>query len=172
MRYTGTTKDRPVNIKTIINGVLSEGGSTPKRYSSGLVKWFNDENRLHRVDGPAILWPDGQGEWYLNGLLHRDGGPAVSDGHGDTWYHNGEVHRDDGPAVEGRNGYKSWYKHGKQHRIGGPAVEEVGALDDEYWVDDRQFTEEEYYRYVDQETGEVMVPPGKLLKYDDNDDRI
>lgn len=31
-----------------------------------------------------------------------------------TWYLNGVLHREDGPAVEWVNGYKSWWLHGQR----------------------------------------------------------
>jgi len=37
--------------------------------------------------------------WYLNGVLHREGGPAIEYYDGDkSWYLNGVLHREDGPA--------------------------------------------------------------------------
>jgi len=39
------------------------------------------------------------------------------------WYVNGELHREDGPAVEEANGTKCWYINGNRHRIDGPAIE-------------------------------------------------
>ena len=30
------------------------------------------------------------------------------------WYLNGKLHREDGPAIEGPDGYKEWYLNGKQ----------------------------------------------------------
>ena len=30
------------------------------------------------------------------------------------WYLNGQIHREDGPAVEGADGTKSWYLNGKK----------------------------------------------------------
>ena len=53
--------------------------------------------------------------WWLNGLLHREDGPAVEDSDGNkSWYLNGKCHRVDGPAVEYSNGSKSWYLNGKE----------------------------------------------------------
>ena len=44
------------------------------------------------------------------GQLHREDGPAVEYSNGDkTWWYNGKCHREDGPAVQWSNGYKSWY---------------------------------------------------------------
>jgi hypothetical protein len=42
--------------------------------------YFND--KLHRVDGPAIEFKDGSVEYYEHGKLHRTDGPAIitSDG--------------------------------------------------------------------------------------------
>lgn len=62
--------------------------------------WRNDAKELHREDGPAIEYSDGAQEWWLNGQLHRKGGPAISRKHMQAWYVNGLLHREDGPAIE------------------------------------------------------------------------
>lgn len=54
-----------------------------------LQLWHKD-GRLHRVDGPAIIFPDGGTQWYQNGRLHRIGGPAI----------------------ETASGFKMWFEHG------------------------------------------------------------
>jgi len=71
--------------------------------------------KLHRVDGPAVEYTDGNNSWYLNGKLHRVDGPACewADGKKD-WYLNDELHRVDGPAVEWADGAKLWFLNGKQ----------------------------------------------------------
>ena len=55
-------------------------------------------------------------EWYKNGVLHREDGPAMElineDKH---WYINGERHREDGPAIEYGNGTKEWYINNKSY---------------------------------------------------------
>jgi antitoxin component YwqK of YwqJK toxin-antitoxin module len=57
--------------------------------------------------------------WYLNGLLHREDGPAVELANGTKqWYLNGQLHRTDGPAIEFKNGEKRWYLNGKLCRKG------------------------------------------------------
>ena len=39
-------------------------------------------------------------DWYLNGELHRTDGPAVEYANGNKyWYLNGKFHRTDGPAL-------------------------------------------------------------------------
>ena len=72
--------------------------------------WRNKEGELHRIDGPAIEYGDGDKEWYKMGKLHRIDGHAVewSSGRRD-WYQNGVLHRIDGPAIEYGNGNKSWF---------------------------------------------------------------
>jgi hypothetical protein len=77
----------------------------------------------------------------------------------------GQLHREGGPAIEWRDGRKYWYRYNECHRLDGPAIENEQGVN-MYYVDGRRFTEDEFYRYVDQTTGEVLVPPGKKLKHD------
>jgi hypothetical protein len=95
---------------------------------------------------------------YQRRTIHGDGTVVWKD-------QQNRFHCVDSPAIEYPNGGTCWYKHGNPHRVGGPAVTCWYGLD-EYWIDGRRFTEHEYYLYVDQDTGEVLVPPGKKLKYD------
>ena len=63
-------------------------------------------------------------EWYHNGLLHRLNGPAIEYANGNKyWYHNGLLHREDGPASEWNDGCKEWYQNGLKHRVDGPAID-------------------------------------------------
>jgi hypothetical protein len=39
--------------------------------------WCDEQARLHRVDGPAVIHANGCHEWYLHGEWHRVDGPAV-----------------------------------------------------------------------------------------------
>lgn len=59
---------------------------------------------------------DGYKEWLLpNGELHREDGPAIEYSDGDKyWYINGKLHREDGPAIEYSDKNKIWYYHGQQ----------------------------------------------------------
>ena len=55
-------------------------------------------------------------EWYQNEKLHRVDGPAIEYVNGDKfWYLNGDRHRTDGPAVEYANEQKWWYLNGEQY---------------------------------------------------------
>jgi len=54
-------------------------------------------------------------EWYLNGKLHREDGPAVTNSDGyKVWYLNGKRHREDGPAIEHNHVEKMWFLNGIQ----------------------------------------------------------
>ena len=62
------------------------------------------------------VFNDGYKNWYLNGKLHREDGPAIEYTNGDKhWYLNGKLHREDGPAVEYSDGYKEWYLNGTEY---------------------------------------------------------
>jgi hypothetical protein len=87
---------------------------TVRIYDSGNKEWFLN-GKLHREDGPAREYADGGKYWYLNGKLHRKDGPAAERVNGDKlWYLNDRPHREDGPAREYASGGKFWYLNGKQ----------------------------------------------------------
>jgi len=53
----------------------------------------------------------GTKRYFLNRVLHREEGPAIEYIDGEKhWYKNGELHRENGPAIERANGTKKWYK--------------------------------------------------------------
>lgn len=135
------TRDVDINVSTskieLIEMSYDEDGS----------QVWTTRGKLHRISGPAKIRKNGTEEWWLHGVRHRADGPAVSM----------PCHR--------HPPYHEWLLNGKFHRIGGPAVE-GGYNWREFFVNDRRFTEDEYYLYVDQQTGEVLVPPGKQLAWD------
>jgi len=106
-------------------------------------KWYLN-GKLHRENGPAIEWQNGDKIWYINGRRHREDGPAVEYDNGDkVWYVNGKRHREGGPAVEYSNGGKVWYVNGKRHRMDGPAVESVDGHKS-WWINGNKLTEKEF----------------------------
>lgn len=126
-----------------------------KIHKDGSKRWYSNKGKLHRLDGPAIVEVDGSKHWYVDGVCHRVGGPAIERVLGGTevWCVNGKRHRLDGPAVEyTEDGSKEWWVNGQQHRLDGPAVERVDG-DNEWWVNDKEYSEEEfnklYGRYKD-----------------------
>jgi hypothetical protein len=77
------------------------------------IEWYLN-GALHREDGPAVEYTNGTKYWFLNGKCHRENGPAVELSNGSKfWYINGKRHRENGPAVEYSNGNKSWYLNGE-----------------------------------------------------------
>jgi len=80
--------------------------------SQGNKRWFGKYGFLHRENGPAVEWANGDKKWFLNGFLHNENGPAVvyADGHKEWWI-KGRL-RENGPAIEWVDGSKSWCKNG------------------------------------------------------------
>jgi hypothetical protein len=62
--------------------------------NSGGTFYYKDTEMtiLHREDGPASEYADGNKSWWLHGVRHRE----------------------EGPAVVRINGTKSWWLHGKE----------------------------------------------------------
>ena len=56
------------------------------------IRWYNEQGKLHREDGPAVEYADGS----------------------KSWFRNGQFHREDGPAVEYADGRKYWYINDKE----------------------------------------------------------
>ena len=56
----------------------------------GTIRYYNENNELHREDGPAVELVNGDKWWYKNGKYHREDGPAVKfvDGYKEYWYNN------------------------------------------------------------------------------------
>ena len=91
-------------------------------YKDGTTSTIYDGSKiLHRVDGPAIEWADGEKWWYFDGKLHRV----------------------DGPAVEREDGSASWWVDDKRHRLDGPAIEHADG-GKEWWINDKELTEEQF----------------------------
>jgi hypothetical protein len=86
--------------------------------------------------------------YYLNDKLHRIDGPAIEHINGTkNWYQNGKCHRLDGSAIEGSNGYKAWLQNGLLHRIDGPAKEYVDGYK-EYWIEGTLYSKEEFDKQI------------------------
>jgi hypothetical protein len=71
-----------------IKGILVKNGMIVDLY--GVKKWYLND-LLHREEGPAITWLGGSQFWYQHGLLHREDGPAEEYSYGlKWWWLNGE----------------------------------------------------------------------------------
>ena len=92
------------------------------------------------------VYDNGNRDWFMNGQLHREDGPAIEWASGfQSWYRNGKRHREDGPAIEWSSGSKAWCLNGKLHREDGPAIE-WSSGSKEWWLNDVNYTEEEFIK--------------------------
>ena len=86
-------------------------------------EWARRTNLLTEITG-MVEWANGSRAWWVNGLRHREDGPALVKANGDReWWVNGRLHREDGPAVVRANGDRAWWMNGRLHREDGPAIE-------------------------------------------------
>jgi hypothetical protein len=118
----------------------------------GTQQWFLNYNELHRLDGPAVIMPDGTTKWFRNGKCHREDGPAIESPDGArAWYYKGLNHREDGPALEYADGSKVWFYYGALHRLDGPAVHHIGIAEDDiirWYIYGVEMTEEQYEKVM------------------------
>ena len=104
--------------------------STMTVNSEGIKEWHNQKGEQHREDEPAVIFPNGTKEWWLNGKLHREDGPAIEFARGGKqWNINGKCHRINGPAVILWNGvcqyffndkvynYNEWLKKTREYKL-------------------------------------------------------
>jgi len=91
------------------------------------------DGKMHKEDGPAIVYDDGREEWYFNNKKHREDGPAVIHVNGrEEWFRDGKCHREGGPAITKPNGFEMWYINGVCYREDGPSVI-YSSGDKEWW---------------------------------------
>jgi hypothetical protein len=112
------------DIRKLSKSVEDSDLDPPTReYEDGSKEWYKD-GKLHRENGPAVESPDGYKQWYKEGKRHRENGPAIewADGR-KKWFKNGQIHREDGPAFESPDGHKEWWVKDQFHREDGPAYE-------------------------------------------------
>jgi hypothetical protein len=116
-----TSAAAPALLREVVNKRRGDGntdtwnrGLPDRVLDDGTQQWLDENGRLHRDDGPALVLPNGQEEWYRHGILHREDGPAVvwPDGR-EAWCRHGMLHREDGPAVVRPDGREEWWRNGK-----------------------------------------------------------
>lgn len=104
------------------------------------IRWYKKERGMKMNDGyvkkeyylegqfKTEYYEDGQlkkEEWYKNGVLHRENGPAVVNywlgkkKYLEEWYKGGQLHREDGPALveyneEGQKITEEYYLNGEK----------------------------------------------------------
>jgi hypothetical protein len=64
--------------------------TNPKISETGTQRWYNEKGELHRDDGPAIIYPNGDKYFYQNGKLrvvhYAEGGCESYDNDGKLMY--------------------------------------------------------------------------------------
>ena len=107
--------------------------------------------------------PDGSKHWTLNGIRHREDGPAIEYGDGRKfWYLHGKWHREDGPAIEYPDGRKDWYLNGKLHREDGPAIEFADG-GKEWFLNDEEVSWEQVFRQAKNPEIELRILSAALI---------
>jgi hypothetical protein len=91
----------------------------------GAMMWYKN-NKLHRINNPAVIYESGRQEWYYDGVLHREG---------------------DYPAIIVPNDIMMYYKYGVIHRDENPAVIKIG-FHDEFWINGRRNILMEFFHEV------------------------
>jgi hypothetical protein len=149
---TNTTKHTVLgNTKKPTDGRKGIGSPKPYKESASLEDVYGElltEGKYMKNKNKPICKIDSIGtkEWFLNGKLHREDGPAIIYADGTKfWYLNGKLHREDGPAVEDVDGTKKWGLNNKLHREDGPAIEYANGTK-EWYLNDVEYTKQEYYR--------------------------
>ena len=70
---------------------------------------LKQNNEIYEVENYGTIY-------YVNGKVHREDGPACDYINGDKcWFFNGKYRRLDGPAIEKNNGKKFYYIEGKPY---------------------------------------------------------
>lgn len=92
----------------------------PIKTTRNYTKYYDDDEKLHREDGPAVSYSNGNESWWIHGRRHRVNGPARTANGITEWFFMSKMHREDGPAYQSPT-EEIWYFQGKKHRLDGPA---------------------------------------------------
>jgi hypothetical protein len=102
----------------------------------GTIIYRSPDGRRHREDGPAVIHPDGQMEWFINGLRENRNGPAFVSEDMIAYFQGGHLHNDDGPAVFYSNGVVEFWQHGVKYHTDQPSL--IHTNGDQMWFDENQ----------------------------------
>ena len=58
------------------------------------------------------------------------------------WWYQGKLHNENGPAITNKHGYEAYYINGIRHRIDGPAMIKTDDRGTEYWLYGKQISQE------------------------------
>ena len=55
---------------------------------NGIIRYYDaNGGDLHRIGGPAVIYPNGTTWWYENGSNHSEGRVSTIYGDGEIWYY-------------------------------------------------------------------------------------
>jgi len=57
----------------------------------GTIKYYDSDKLLHRDEGPALEYKNGEKYWLQHGKFHRLDGPAFEFQDDKSWYFNGKA---------------------------------------------------------------------------------
>jgi hypothetical protein len=83
-------------------------------------QWHDDYGQYHRVNGPAVIWSNGDEEYYCHGKRHRVDGPAV------ILYFDDEDENYNEVRIKGD---MFWFQHDVIYREKGPSIVLVADTD-------------------------------------------
>ena len=99
----------------LINGGIMRLVSKPD-VQSWSIYYFDALGRRHNSHGPAINHNNRTKMWFVDGVRHREDGPALITGIGEIWYYHGLIHRLTGPAqTHHEYNTKSYHIHGREY---------------------------------------------------------
>jgi len=97
---------------------MSRGWIQRVQEAAGIIRYLANvkgNTVHHRTDGPAKI-NGGTEVWMVCGEVHRLDGPAAIYPDGDEiWFMNGQMHREDGPAMVHADGTKCYYLFNRQY---------------------------------------------------------
>jgi hypothetical protein len=120
-------------------------------------RFYNDQGKLHKEDGPAIIWPDGHMEWWLDGKKHRNNGPAICHRDGlKEWDDNGNLYEE------------TFYLHGNR-MTEDEFMEAVSGSSDS--VKDEPVKKTSMKKVIEKTTGETTVHDMPTSMPDEEEDK-
>jgi hypothetical protein len=60
--------DRDYDIRDFDAKEQSDGSYVDR---DGCISWYNKHGEWHREDGPAVIYNDGEVEWFINGASYN-----------------------------------------------------------------------------------------------------
>lgn len=120
---------------------------------------YKYDGKIHRTDGPAVIYKNGDTQWYLYGRIHREDGPAMTLNSHVTYCINGEYVRNTNTNTNTviRHGQyvqkiilsdgHAFYHRALLHCEDGPAVEYKTGIK-QYWLCGVEYTLDEYLKLV------------------------